>query len=139
VAVYGTFPKADGMGGDVPRPESFTFILPSSWQPGVGNDGDIAELEDILNGGDPEKDFCCISGPFLFSQGDLEFLPLAEGREGDMGDKASATVILEKNGVHYIDDDACNCDAGAKEKLDSNFVDLVESVVFNRGLPRPSC
>jgi len=97
----------------------------------VDNNEHVAELEDIA-GGNPGNGFCCVRGPFLFSQKDPEFLPPAEGPADGA---ASATVIFERNGVHYIDDDACNCDESVKESLDGNFARLVESVAFNKGLP----
>ena len=97
----------------------------------VDNNEDVAELEDVFNGSDPRKDFSCVSGPFLFSRRDPEFLPLAEEQAGDAN--VPATVIFEKEGVPYINEDACGCDESAK--LDGNFARLVESVVFNSGLP----
>jgi len=93
------------------------------------DDEDFAELEDIFNGSDPEKDFCCVKRPFLYSNFELEFLPLAED------DEVPATVIFEKDGIPYINDNACNRDESTRERLDSNFARLVESVVFRNRLP----
>ena len=93
----------------------------------TGVDEDFAELEDIFDGSDPEREFRCVSRPFLFSNGELEFLPLAE----ELGDDA---VIFERDGIPYIDTDACNRDKSVMEKLDRDFARLVESVVFRNGL-----
>lgn len=96
------------------------------------NNENVAELEDIFKGSDPEKDFR-VSKLFLFPKDTLEFLPLAEEQADSTSNEIPAMVIFEKNGVHYIDDDACDRDQSVKKGLDSNFARLVESVVSNGG------
>ena len=56
--------------------------------------------------------------PFTLSLDDSKLLPKAENQ-----------VIYEKNGIHYINNNAIFLDKNMKEKLDDNFVKLVESVV----------
>ena len=91
----------------------------------------IAELEEIFYGSDPKRDFCFVKRPFCFSNSELEFLPLAE--DGDIAN--AAEVIFEKDGIPYINDDACNLDKSIMKKLDHNFAKLVEAVVFRKGPP----
>jgi len=91
----------------------------------VVHDEGFAELEDIFDGSDPEKDFRCFE-LFSFPLTSLEFLPLAE-------DEASVAVIFEKNGIPYIDDKARAFGGIGNGKLDSNFARLVESVVCKKG------
>ena len=93
-----------------------------------GNDDDVAELEEIFNGGDPERGFFCAGSLFSLSYKSPEFLPLAE-------DQPSDKVIFEKDGIPYIDDEACNRNKSAKEDLDGKFAKLVEAVVYNKGRP----
>jgi len=92
------------------------------------NGENVSELEEIF-GGDPEKGFRCVR-PFAFCQANLEFLPLAE--EG-ADDRELGKVIFEKDGVPYIDGDACGRDEGVKEKLNADFAKLVEAVVCGKG------
>jgi len=99
--------------------------------PRLGEDGgeDAAELEDIFTDGGYERGFFCPSRLFAFYGGNPELLPLAE--EQDCAGGVPAAVILEKDGIPYINDDAC----GYGESLDRNFARLVESVAYNRGPP----
>ena len=99
------------------------------------NNEDVAELEEIHKGSDPEKGFCCTGIPFFLSYKNPDFLPLVDDQADDISDAVSVRVIFEKDGIPYIDDDACNRRKSAKEELDGKFASLVEAVVYNKGLP----
>ena len=96
------------------------------------NEG-FAELEEIPGGYDPEIDFHCACIPLFLSHKNPEFLPLAEEPVDDINDGIPARVIFERDGVPYIDGDACNRGKIAKEDLDDKFARLVEAVVYNKG------
>lgn len=111
------------------RPELVSPVFSESELSAEGKDDGFAELEDVFPGSNPEKDFRCVGWLVSFSKGDPELLPAAE----DQLCEASAEVIFEKDGIPYIDDDACGLDGPAKEKLDGDFAKLVEAVVYSRG------
>jgi len=96
----------------------------------VVNGEGFAELEDVFDGSDLEKDFSCFE-LFSFPPTSLEFLSLAE-------EEAPVEVIFEKDGILYIDDSARVLDENLREKLDSNFAKLVDSVVCKETLPQGS-
>ena len=85
-----------------------------------------ARLEDIFAGGTPGRGLLRAGLMFALSQDNPELLPLVEERE------ELATVILEKDGIPYINDDACNNGGNTGKKPNGDFAKLVESVVCNR-------
>jgi len=56
--------------------------------------------------------------PFAFSLANPELLQAAENE-----------VIYERNGIHYINDDAFNSDKNTGREINNDFAQLVESVV----------
>ena len=95
------------------------------------NSGNAAELEEIVykNGiGELQSQSAAvffIRQPFTLPSDNPELLPEAEGDlQGTRGE-----VIVEQGGIHYVNSDAVNHVKNAGEKMDSDFVKLVESVV----------
>jgi len=121
VTAYGKFPKADEASGPAGKPLA-------SPPPSRGNSEDAASLKDIFSRGDPKKDFCCVK-LFSLPRGNPEFLSPADG---EMENQPLAAAIVEKDGIPYIDDDACTRDKGINGKLDANFAKLVESVIYSK-------
>ena len=76
---------------------------------------ELAVLEEIPGGGG-----FLFWQPFAASSGNPDYLPGVEYE-----------VIYERNGIHYINDDAFIIDRNTEGKLDNDFVKLVESVVAN--------
>jgi len=98
-----------------------------------GDDNEnTAQLEDIFVGGDPGKSFLCAGLMFAFSQANPELLPVVEAQTKGVGCEELATVIFEKGGIPYINDEACSNDEDTWKKLNGDFARLVESVVYNR-------
>jgi len=91
-----------------------------------------AQLEDIFVGGDPGRSLLRAGMMFAFSKANPELLPVVEKRTEKVGRKGLATVILEKDGIPYINDEACGNDENAGGKLNGDFAKLVESVVYNK-------
>ena len=79
-----------------------------------------AELEEIPSKNGAAGSIVC--QPFTVQPGDPHILPKA-------GSDVLGEVIVEQNGVHYINSDAISRDKNAEEKIDSDFVKLVKSVV----------
>jgi len=67
------------------------------------------------------------SQPFTFSPANPELLQAA-GNE----------VIYERNGIHYINDDALNSDKNTEKEINNDFAQLVESVVNKALTPPPA-
>jgi len=103
-------------------------------QPDRDNNENAAQLEDISAEGTPGRGLLCAGLMFSFSQDNPEFLPVIEAEDHmeSMGRGGLATMILEKDGIPYINDDVCTNDKNAKGKLNGDFAKLVESVVHNR-------
>ena len=78
---------------------------------------DGAELEYISGVGD-----LIDAPPFTVPAGNPQMLQDADVHR-------SAEVVIEQNGVPYINDDAIKHDKIAEEKIDGDFIKLVESVV----------
>jgi len=97
------------------------------------NNEDVAELEEIFAGGGLKKELFFAGGLFSLSNENLEFLPLAEDQVDDVNDEVPAKVIFEKDGIPYIDNDACNRNECTEKELDGKFASLVKAVVHNKG------
>lgn len=88
-----------------------------------GDDG-AAGLEGLFGRGAPERAFRC-AAPFAFSRGNPELLPLAGAEAGS----EAPPVIVERDGVPYIDGAACSRGDGAKAALNGDFARLAEAVM----------
>ena len=91
------------------------FLVESSKnrQEETGEWDEIAELEEI-----PAECAFLFWRPFTHSFNNPEFLTGSE--DG---------VIYERNGIHYINDEAFIIDTNTEGKLNNDFVKLVESVI----------
>ena len=139
MALYGMSPSTDDIAGPgdagIGRPPELVSPDSSVAVPAVSSgssrsDGDAADLEDIFGGSDPERDFRCLNRFFALSGANPELLPLVEDDAWD----APGAVIFERDGVPYINNEACSYDEKTGGKLDGNFANLVESVVHTGGL-----
>jgi len=128
--------KADGVAG-VRAGAGSELVSQASSPPKLSphDEEGAACLEDVFAGGDPEKHFRCVDRPFSLSNRNPELLPAVKSPAKTAGQETPATVIFEKDGIPYIDNDACNRDKNIKEKLDGGFAELVDAVVHNRDLP----
>jgi hypothetical protein len=57
-------------------------------------------------------------------------------RSGEPADELSGEVILERNGIHYINNRMFFPDKDTEKTLDHKFVNLVESVIKPDAFPK---
>jgi len=102
------------------------FFYINLWQYSAGKDdilylseSDNLELVNELENISPKfSGNTMFSQPFAFSLANPELLQTAENE-----------VIYERNGIHYINDDAFNSDRNTEREINNDFAQLVESVV----------
>ena len=99
----------------IPIPETQFIVESGGFELVDENAGAEAVLENISSGS-----ASLFWRPFAASFNNPPLLP-----GSDYG------VIYERDGIHYINDDAFIVDKNTKGKLDNDFIKLVESVVAN--------
>ena len=85
----------------------------------IGHSCEAVGLEEIATGG-----LSIFWQPFVFSMNNT-----GENLRNSGLDPNSELVIFERNGIHYIDNNAFIIDKNTEDTLDSNFASLVESLV----------